>query len=136
VQEEFDALVVCNGHYTTTNLPEVSGSDAFPGLLMHSHNYRAPEAFAGQVVVVVGASMSGEGATPPARAALLPARAPGTADASDDRVPLSGAVPWLLGIGQWRAKQAACSMLPAVEPSLLAGRRLAAWHGCRPGHCP
>jgi hypothetical protein len=36
----FDALFVCNGHYAATNLPDVAGSDAFPGLQMHSHNYR------------------------------------------------------------------------------------------------
>ena len=58
--EAFDALVVCNGHYSATNLPEVAGAGAFPGRLLHSHNYRAPDDFAGQRVVVVGASNSGE----------------------------------------------------------------------------
>lgn len=59
-EQVFDALVVCNGHYSEPNLPGVPGDDSWPGLQMHSHNYRAPEAFAGQVVVVVGASNSGE----------------------------------------------------------------------------
>jgi hypothetical protein len=39
--QEFDALCVCNGHYSATNLPEVAGADCFPGLQMHSHNYRS-----------------------------------------------------------------------------------------------
>jgi Flavin-binding monooxygenase-like len=47
--EVFDAVVVCNGHYTEPNVPSVSGMESFPGLQMHAHNYRSPEQFAGQV---------------------------------------------------------------------------------------
>lgn len=56
----YDALVVCNGHYSAPRCPEVKGSDVFPGQVMHSHNYRHNEAFKGQIVVLVGASASGE----------------------------------------------------------------------------
>lgn len=56
----YDALVVCNGHYSAPRCPEVKGSDIFPGQVMHSHNYRHNEAFKGQTVVLVGASASGE----------------------------------------------------------------------------
>ena len=56
----YDALVVCNGHYSAPRCPEVSGSEAFPGTVMHSHNYRENTAFTGQTVVLVGASASGE----------------------------------------------------------------------------
>ena len=56
----YDALVVCNGHYSAPRCPEVKGSDVFPGQVMHSHNYRHNEAFKGQTVVLVGASASGE----------------------------------------------------------------------------
>lgn len=56
----YDALVVCNGHYSAPRCPEVSGSEAFPGTVMHSHNYRHNTAFRGQTVVLVGASASGE----------------------------------------------------------------------------
>lgn len=56
----FDAVLVCNGHYSEPNLPVVAGSDCWPGLQMHSHNYRVPEVFTGQTVVVVGASNSGK----------------------------------------------------------------------------
>ncbi len=56
----YDALVVCNGHYSAPRCPEVKGSDVFPGQVIHSHNYRHNEAFKGQIVVMVGASASGE----------------------------------------------------------------------------
>ena len=57
--ERFDAVVVANGHYSRPRFPSLPGADAFPGLLMHSHNYRRPEGFRGQTVVLVGASSSG-----------------------------------------------------------------------------
>jgi hypothetical protein len=59
VLQVFDAVVVANGHYSEPNLPDVPGAGSWPGLQLHSHNYRVPEAFKDQVVVVVGASNSG-----------------------------------------------------------------------------
>lgn len=56
----YDALVVCNGHYSAPRCPDVEGADVFPGQVMHSHNYRDNEGFRGQTVVLVGASASGE----------------------------------------------------------------------------
>ncbi len=41
----YDAVVVANGHYSRTRLPDIPGQQAFPGELMHSHNYRSPERF-------------------------------------------------------------------------------------------
>jgi hypothetical protein len=58
-QQEFDAVVVCNGHYAAPWVPPVPGVEAFPGQALHSHNYRAPEPYAGQRVLVIGASNSG-----------------------------------------------------------------------------
>jgi cation diffusion facilitator CzcD-associated flavoprotein CzcO len=43
--QQYDAVVVCNGHYSRPRLPQLPGQDCFPGLQMHSHNYRRPEAF-------------------------------------------------------------------------------------------
>jgi cation diffusion facilitator CzcD-associated flavoprotein CzcO len=60
VRQTYDALVVCNGHYSQPRLPQVEGESDFPGLILHSHSYRQKEVFAGQRVVVVGASASGE----------------------------------------------------------------------------
>lgn len=39
---------------------QVRGLHAFPGHQLHCHNYRSAEEFEGQVVMVVGASISGE----------------------------------------------------------------------------
>ena len=56
----YDALVVCNGHYSAPRSPDIEGTDTFPGAVLHSHNYRVNEAYRGQVVVLIGASASGE----------------------------------------------------------------------------
>ena len=59
--EVFDAVVVCNGHYSEPRVPTFPGSEQWPGTQMHSHNYREPApAFVGKNVVVLGAMASGE----------------------------------------------------------------------------
>uniref|UniRef100_A0A383VB45 Flavin-containing monooxygenase n=1 Tax=Tetradesmus obliquus TaxID=3088 RepID=A0A383VB45_TETOB len=58
--ELFDAVLVCNGHYSEPKLPQLPGAEGWPGLLMHSHNYRSAERFKGQHVAVLGASFSGQ----------------------------------------------------------------------------
>ncbi len=55
----FDAVAVCNGHYSQPRVPVLPGMGRFPGTLMHSHNYRTPEPFSGQRVALLGASASG-----------------------------------------------------------------------------
>jgi len=57
--ETFDAVMICNGHYFKPRVPDVQGMEEFPGLLMHSHNYRTPTAFAGKRVVLFGNGASG-----------------------------------------------------------------------------
>ncbi|KAL3615578.1 hypothetical protein CASFOL_041239 [Castilleja foliolosa] len=52
--EVFDAVVVCNGHYTQPSLADFPGIEKWPGKQMHSHNYRVPEPFQDQIVVVIG----------------------------------------------------------------------------------
>lgn len=56
----FDAVVVCNGHYSEPRRPPLRGSEAFPGRILHSHSYRDNAPYAGLTVVVIGASASGE----------------------------------------------------------------------------
>ncbi|CAM0956251.1 unnamed protein product [Alopecurus aequalis] len=55
-EEMYDAVVVCNGHYTEPRIASIP--DAWPGKQMHSHNYRVPGPFLDQVVIVIGASAS------------------------------------------------------------------------------
>ncbi|KAG5844819.1 hypothetical protein ANANG_G00166810 [Anguilla anguilla] len=57
--ETFDAVFVCNGHYSDPHLPSIPGLEHFKGTLLHSHSYRYPDPFAGQSVVVLGAGPSG-----------------------------------------------------------------------------
>ncbi|OWM88389.1 hypothetical protein CDL15_Pgr003801 [Punica granatum] len=56
--EIFDAVVVCNGHYTEPRVAEILGIEAWPGKQIHSHNYRTPEPFKDRVVVLIGNSVS------------------------------------------------------------------------------
>ena len=58
--EDFDAVIVCNGHYSDARTAKLPGAEDFPGTIVHSHSYRDNEAFRGLTVVVIGASASGE----------------------------------------------------------------------------
>ncbi|KAK1364543.1 Flavin-containing monooxygenase [Heracleum sosnowskyi] len=59
IQEEvFEAVVVCNGHHTEPRVANFPGLDKWPGMQIHSHNYRDPEPFRDQIVVVIGAGPS------------------------------------------------------------------------------
>ena len=57
---EFDGVMVCNGHYSIPNSPEISGlHEYFKGDKVHSHYYRTSEPFKDKTVVVLGAGASG-----------------------------------------------------------------------------
>ncbi|KMT16342.1 hypothetical protein BVRB_3g054890 [Beta vulgaris subsp. vulgaris] len=59
VDEAYDAVVVCNGHYTEPRVADdIPGIDLWPGRQIHSHNYRIPNSFQDQVVVIIGSSAS------------------------------------------------------------------------------
>ncbi|CAN6312674.1 unnamed protein product [Urochloa humidicola] len=58
-EEHYDAVVVCNGHYTEPRMADIPGVDSWPGKQMHSHTYRVPDPFHDQVVVIIGANYSG-----------------------------------------------------------------------------
>lgn len=55
----YDAVMVCNGHYTIPDIPKIQGNEKFRGHQSHSHNYRTPEIYTGKRVLVVGAGPSG-----------------------------------------------------------------------------
>lgn len=64
-REEFDAVVVATGHYSQPSLPlscpglsELLQSDKRT-LVMHSKQYRVPDSYKDQVVLLVGAGTSG-----------------------------------------------------------------------------
>ncbi|KAK4795229.1 hypothetical protein SAY86_013223 [Trapa natans] len=56
--EAFEAVVVCNGHNTEPRIAEIPGIQRWPGKQIHSHNYRTPEPFKDQVVVLIGSGLS------------------------------------------------------------------------------
>lgn len=55
----YDAVMVCNGHYSAPRTPDVPGMDSSPCKCEHSHNYRRPEVYTGKRVLIVGAHASG-----------------------------------------------------------------------------
>ena len=57
---EFDGVMVCNGHYSVPNCPDIPGlGKHFKGDQIHSHFYRIPQHFVEKTVLVLGASASG-----------------------------------------------------------------------------
>ncbi|XP_035222321.1 senecionine N-oxygenase-like, partial [Stegodyphus dumicola] len=59
----YDAVMVCNGHYSVPHIPEIPGLDTFEGLLMHNHDYREESKFQNMKVVILGAGVSGNDIT-------------------------------------------------------------------------
>jgi len=55
----FDALVVATGTNTWASLPKFKGNDEFKGKIIHAENYKKPEVYRGQRVMIVGAGESG-----------------------------------------------------------------------------
>lgn len=58
--EEFDYVIVATGHFSTPNMPSYEGFDQFPGRILHSHDFRDAQEFAGKNLLVIGSSYSAE----------------------------------------------------------------------------
>jgi len=58
-KDEFDFVIVANGHYTKPSLPEIFKQSAFQGSIIHSHVYRRPEHYRGKRTLVIGVGPSG-----------------------------------------------------------------------------
>jgi trimethylamine monooxygenase len=58
--EEFDDVVVANGHFSTPNMPEFEGLRMFPGRVLHAHDFRDALEFKGKDVLLIGSSYSAE----------------------------------------------------------------------------
>ncbi|KAG5636526.1 hypothetical protein H0H81_007723 [Sphagnurus paluster] len=61
--ENFDAVVIASGRYNAPNIPNIKGlkewANVFPKRIIHSRQYRRPQSFANQTVLIVGAATSG-----------------------------------------------------------------------------
>ncbi len=58
--EEFDYVIVASGHFSIPNVAEYPGFDRFPGRILHSHDFRDANEFAGKDLLVMGSSYSAE----------------------------------------------------------------------------
>lgn len=58
--EYFDYVVVCNGHYAESFIPDFPGRENFGGKQIHSRNYRCPDSFEGEDVLLIGGGPSGK----------------------------------------------------------------------------
>jgi len=58
--EEFDHVVVANGHFSTPNVPEFDGLDRFNGRVMHAHDFRDAMEFKDKDILIIGTSYSAE----------------------------------------------------------------------------
>jgi len=60
VTDVFDYVFVCNGHFSTPNVPQFDGIDKFLGRVLHAHDFRCADEFAGKHVLMIGSSYSAE----------------------------------------------------------------------------
>ncbi|MBD3787593.1 MAG: NAD(P)/FAD-dependent oxidoreductase [Sphingomonadales bacterium] len=59
-KERFDHVICASGHFSSPNVPEYPGFDQYHGRIVHAHDFRDAREFAGQDVLLVGASYSAE----------------------------------------------------------------------------
>ncbi|WBW71728.1 ER flavin-containing N,N-dimethylaniline monooxygenase activity Fmo1 [Schizosaccharomyces osmophilus] len=61
-EEHFDAVAICNGHYEIPFIPNVPGlqqyAERVPGSVLHASQFREPELFANERVLIVGGASS------------------------------------------------------------------------------
>ncbi|KAF1955038.1 FAD/NAD(P)-binding domain-containing protein [Byssothecium circinans] len=66
-QEEFNAVIIANGHYSVPFIPSVKGLNeymaAFPGRVSHSKTYRSATHYTNKRVLIIGNSASGHDIT-------------------------------------------------------------------------
>ncbi|XP_031329211.1 flavin-containing monooxygenase FMO GS-OX4-like isoform X2 [Photinus pyralis] len=76
----YDAVLICNGRFYEPTLPKINGQDLFKGPQTHSKDFRTPEPFKDQTVLIVGGSYSGQELclkiAPVAKRVILSHRAP------------------------------------------------------------
>ena len=58
--EQFDHVVVANGHFSTPNVPHFKGFSTFNGRILHAHDFRDAMEFKDKDILIVGTSYSAE----------------------------------------------------------------------------
>ncbi|RLN87079.1 hypothetical protein BBJ28_00017926 [Nothophytophthora sp. Chile5] len=59
-EEEFDRVVVCNGHFNKPSLAAIKGIEHFSGVISHARSYRTPKSYRNKRVLVIGRGPSGQ----------------------------------------------------------------------------
>lgn len=59
VNQTFDNVLICNGHYALPSYPNLQGIDAFKGRVIHAIEYDNPDEYKGKTVLCIGARASG-----------------------------------------------------------------------------
>lgn len=54
----FEALLICTGHFNYGFIPSYEGKTVFQGKQIHSHDYRSPEMFENEKILVIGGNFS------------------------------------------------------------------------------
>ncbi len=60
VVEDFDYVIVANGHFSTPNVPYFEGMEKYEGRVLHAHDFRDALEFKDKDVMIIGASYSAE----------------------------------------------------------------------------
>ena len=50
----YDVVLICNGRYSKPSIPESIDLSKFKGKILHSHNYRRPEEYRDERIVILG----------------------------------------------------------------------------------
>ena len=58
--EAFDYVVVATGHFSTPNVPQFEGFQAFNGRILHAHDFRDALEFKDKDILIIGTSYSAE----------------------------------------------------------------------------
>jgi len=58
--EDFDYVIVASGHFSTPNVPDFKGLDAFNGRVLHAHDFRDALEFKDKDILIIGTSYSAE----------------------------------------------------------------------------
>lgn len=48
ITQIYDAVFICNGHFSVPFIPKIRGAKEFRGKLLHSHHFRDAETFQGK----------------------------------------------------------------------------------------
>ena len=58
--DEYDYVVVANGHFSTPNVPHFPGFETFLGRVLHAHDFRDAVEFVDKDILIIGTSYSAE----------------------------------------------------------------------------